>query len=130
MNSIKVPIRIDNDVYIALSLTRHLIKPLIFSKVDEQKILVSVSELTRNILEHSGTNGEFSCEVFESGIRITAIDKGVGIEKVDDILNGSAKLMTKGLGLGLAGVKRLMDDFWINTSKGGGTKIIAIKWRD
>ncbi|WP_231686842.1 ATP-binding protein [Bacillus sp. JCM 19034] len=100
-----------------------------FSKVDLQKVIVSVSELTHNILDHAGGLGEFSCEyISDKGLKITVQDYGTGIKEIDKILNGDPNFNRKGLGLGLLGAKRLMDDLKIDTSE-RGTTIIAIKWK-
>jgi serine/threonine-protein kinase RsbT len=103
---------------------------LSFSEMDKQKVLVSVSELTRNILEHSNSNGFFSCSVKDgNGILITVRDFGTGIDHVERILTGEKMKTSRGLGMGLAGAKRLMDQFSIQTSK-EGTEIVAIKWKN
>ncbi|RSK26841.1 hypothetical protein EJF36_08175 [Bacillus sp. HMF5848] len=128
-----VQINREDDILIALSTARKLIKmhQLYFTKVDEQKILVSISELTRNILAHSRSNGLFTCEFISSpnnGIKITVTDNGVGIPNIDAILAGQINKNSSGLGLGLLGVKRLMDSFNIQTKNKGGTRIIVTKW--
>jgi serine/threonine-protein kinase RsbT len=120
----------EDDILLAIAAARQMMKPLPFSKVDEQKVLVSVSELTRNLLDHAG-QGVFRCEMLTGGICLKVFDKGPGITQGNLylILNGKRSASQSGLGLGLSGVKRLMDEFYIETSK-GGTKIIAIKWKD
>lgn len=123
-----VNIRSEDDIYMALSVARHCMKQLGFSELNQQKVLVSVSELTRNILDHAGGRGEFTCDIIGNGIQITVTDKGPGISGVAEILNGGKRSSSSGgLGLGLAGVNRLMDEFQIETS-GEGTRIIATKW--
>lgn len=121
-----VNIRSEDDIYMALSVARHCMKKLDFNELNQQKVLVSVSELTRNILDHAGGRGEFVCELIEKGLRVTVTDKGPGIPYVDDILSGKRSSTSGGLGLGLSGVNRLMDEFQIETSR-EGTKIIATK---
>jgi serine/threonine-protein kinase RsbT len=123
----KVHISSEDDIYFALSTVRHFMKQLPFSESDQQKIFVSVSELTRNILDHAYSKGFFYCEVIDQGIRFIVTDEGPGIFNLDEILNGKKISSSRGLGLGLSGVKRLMDEFQIETST-RGTKIIAIKW--
>ncbi|MBP1931726.1 serine/threonine-protein kinase RsbT [Ammoniphilus resinae] len=115
----------ENDIYVALSRTRYLIKDLPFSDSDKQAIFVTIMELTRNILIHAGSKGVFTCDIVDNGVRITVRDFGSGIRDLDEILNGSYKSKT-GLGLGLAGSKRLMDEFKIKTSS-KGTEIVAFK---
>jgi serine/threonine-protein kinase RsbT len=102
-------------------------KKLCLSDMDQQKILVSVSELTRNIISHAHSKGSFHCEQVDQGIRLTVSDEGPGIHNIQDILNGKRVSSSLGLGLGLSGVRRLMDEFDIETSR-KGTKVIATKW--
>ncbi|WP_035297930.1 ATP-binding protein [Brevibacillus thermoruber] len=123
----KVNISSEDDIYFALSTVRHFMKQLPFSESDQQKIFVSVSELTRNILDHAYSKGLFCCELLDQGIRFVVTDEGPGILHVEDVVNGKRKSSSRGLGLGLSGVKRLMDEFQIETST-RGTKIVAIKW--
>ncbi len=123
----KVNISSEDDIYFALSTVRHFMKQLPFSESEQQKIFVSVSELTRNILDHACSKGLFYCELIDQGIRLTVTDEGPGILHIDDVLNGKKRASSRGLGLGLSGVKRLMDEFQIETST-RGTKVVAIKW--
>ncbi|WP_019004692.1 ATP-binding protein [Cohnella laeviribosi] len=123
----KVNISSEDDIYFALSTVRHFMKQLPFSESDQQRIYVSVSELTRNILDHACGKGLFYCELINQGIRFTVTDEGPGIPNIDEVLNGKKGSSSRGLGLGLSGVKRLMDEFQIETST-RGTKIVATKW--
>jgi serine/threonine-protein kinase RsbT len=123
----KVNISSENDIYFALSTVRHFMKELPFSESDQQKVFVSVSELTRNILDHACSKGLFYCELIDQGIRLTVTDEGPGIHNLDEILSGKKISSSRGLGLGLSGVKRLMDEFHIETST-RGTKVVATKW--
>lgn len=127
MPSRKVKIQSEDDIYYALSTVRHLMKHLSFSELDQQKVFVSVSELTRNILDHACSNGLFYCELIDPGIRFMVTDKGTGIPDIDEVLNRKTTSLSRGLGLGLSGAKRLMDEFHIETST-EGTKVVAIKW--
>ncbi|NGQ96136.1 anti-sigma regulatory factor [Brevibacillus sp. SYP-B805] len=123
----KVNISSEDDIYFALSIVRHFMKQLPFSESDQQKIFVSVSELTRNVLDHACSKGLFYCELIDQGIRFIVTDEGPGILNVDEVLNGKKRSSSRGLGLGLSGVKRLMDEFQIETST-RGTKVVATKW--
>lgn len=120
----------ENDIRIAVKFVRSLARSLAFSEVEIHKLIVTVSELTHNILDHTDRSGFFICEDVEKrGITITVQDYGFGIKELDSILNGEISAGKKGLGLGLAGAKRLMDSFLIETSE-KGTKIIATKWKN
>lgn len=123
----EVNISSEDDIHFAISTVRHFVKQLPFSESDKQKIFVSVSELTRNILDHAYSKGLFYCEIIDQGIRFVVTDEGPGIPNLDEILKGKKSATSRGLGLGLSGVKRLMDEFQIETST-RGTKIVAIKW--
>jgi serine/threonine-protein kinase RsbT len=123
----KVNISSEDDIYFALSTVRHFMKQLPFSESDQQKIFVSVSELTRNILDHAYSKGFFYCELIDQGLRLIVTDEGPGILNLDEVLNGKKRSSSRGLGLGLSGVKRLMDEVHIETST-RGTKIVATKW--
>jgi serine/threonine-protein kinase RsbT len=102
-----------------------------FSLPDATKIAVVISELARNITMYAecGTitlipyNGE------RKGIKIIAQDKGPGIEDIEQVLNGGYTT-SKGLGMGISGSKKIMDEFEINSIVGGGTTIKAAKWLD
>ncbi|MBO8165482.1 MAG: ATP-binding protein [Brevibacillus sp.] len=128
MQNCFVNIRIEHDIYLALHHVRLMMDKLSFSKMDKQKVLVAVSELTRNILDHAGANGSFSCECIENqGIRLIIQDSGKGIDNLHQILSGEGTPNRRGLGLGLSGAKRMMDEFTIKTSK-EGTTIVCVKW--
>lgn len=121
------PIRSESDIYYILSMVRKILKEQNFNEMDQQKVLVSVSELTRNVLDHADCNGSFSCMKIPSGIRIIVSDKGPGIQNLSSILDGHKSPQSKGLGLGLSGVQRLMDECLIDTTT-KGTSIVATKW--
>lgn len=126
----KITITSENDIRITINALRVLAKSLHFSEVDTQKLIVAVSELSRNIIDHSGSIGFVYFEAIESkGIKVWIQDYGTGIQQLDEILQGQTNFRKKGLGMGLVGAKRLLDDFSIETSE-KGTKIIAVKWKD
>jgi serine/threonine-protein kinase RsbT len=118
----------ENDILLALSTTNRLIKSLPFSEIDRQKVFVSISELTRNVIMHAQSIGEFICEVNDKGVTIIVRDRGIGIKSLADVMNGVKNPKSHGLGLGLLGVKRLMDEFYIKSSEKGGTTVIVTKW--
>lgn len=122
---LSVEIKTENDVYQAITLVNHLIKDRSFSESDKQSIFISVLEVTRNILDHTDQKGIFRCEMVQNEFHFLCIDKGPGIQNLNDILRGLHK-SSHGLGVGLSGAKRLMDDLRIETSK-EGTRIIGIK---
>jgi len=102
-----------------------------FPHADATKIAVVISELARNILiyaqvgtiivmSHRGLDGR-------RGIKIIADDNGPGIPNVDKAMT-DGYTTSGGLGLGLSGSKRLMDEFLIHSEVGRGTNVTAVKW--
>ncbi|QQK75214.1 anti-sigma regulatory factor [Salicibibacter cibarius] len=109
---------------------RDLSKEVGFSNVDQARIATAISELARNIHLYA-ENGIIGLEVVEQGIskgvKIVASDEGPGIENLGEAMTDGYS-SSNGLGAGLPGVKRLMDEFDIETEPGKGTVITAIKW--
>ncbi len=103
-----------------------------FDNVTQIKLTTAVSELTRNIYEYART-GSITVSVVErdgqTGMEIIAEDNGPGIEDLDKVLSGKFQSKT-GLGRGISGSQRLMDDFVIASSPESGTRVEAVKWLD
>lgn len=118
-------IQSENDIYIAISKIKYLMKDLPFTESATQSVVVSLLEIGRNVLIHGGGSGHIECGYIEEGIYFKVSDRGPGIHNLEDILEGRFKSHT-GLGLGLGGTRRLIDEVQIETSK-KGTKIIAIQ---
>jgi len=101
-----------------------------FSHADSTKIAVVISELGRNIVNYAGT-GTITvltrADVKGKCIKIIADDKGPGIADLDYVIQGGNST-SGGLGLGLSGSKRMMDEFHIRTADGSGTTITTTKW--
>jgi anti-sigma regulatory factor (Ser/Thr protein kinase)/serine/threonine protein phosphatase PrpC len=102
-----------------------------WESAEERKITTAVSELVRNILKYAGV-GEVLIEEIKDegrgGVQITARDRGPGIADIDAAM--SDHFSSGGtLGLGLPGVKRMMDDFEIESAVGDGTTVVTRKWR-
>lgn len=119
------------DIVVARQNGRSLAKSLGFGEVDQARITTAISELARNIYLYAG-QGEM--EVYpvyrgdKTGIKIVARDSGPGIKDVVKALEDGFST-SGGLGAGLPGVKRLMDEFSIETSEGKGTLITTVKWK-
>ena len=128
---VKFEIVSDEDVVPARAEGRALATELGFSRTDATLIATAISEIARNILVHAGTGEVRLRPVFEDhryGVVVVARDSGPGIPDVDTALRegyGSKG----GLGLGLPGVNRLMDEFEIDTAVGRGTTVNMTKWR-
>jgi len=102
-----------------------------FSLPDATKIAVVVSELARNITLYA-ESGVITLIPYSSqrkGIKVIAQDKGPGIEDVERVLAGGYTT-SKGLGMGISGSKKIMDEFEIQSVLGAGTTIKAAKWLD
>ena len=99
-----------------------------FPVPEATKIAVVISELGRNIVLYAETGTiTLIAHIQEKYFKIIAQDKGPGIEDVERVLAGGYTT-SKGLGVGVSGSKRLMDEFQIQTMVGAGTMITAVKW--
>jgi serine/threonine-protein kinase RsbT len=130
MQPVICTIQRDVDVYVAIGRGRELAAALQFGPIDRTRIEIVILELTRNLLVHGG-GGDLVLEQLidqqRQGIAIEARDRGPGIPDIDLALrDGYSTVHT--LGAGLPGVKRLMDEFFIESTPGIGTTVRAIKW--
>jgi len=128
---IRVTISSDQDIVLARQKGRALALELGFSSGDATLIATAISELARNIVSYAG-NGQIGLKDIQgstrAGISITASDNGPGIPNVSQALRDG--FSTSGsLGLGLPGVRRLMDEFEIASKPGQGTRVSVKKWR-
>ncbi|MCL7749632.1 MULTISPECIES: anti-sigma regulatory factor [Halalkalibacter] len=113
---------------------RSLSKEIGFGSVDQARITTAISELSRNIYLYA-KRGEICLEVVEKpskigvkkGLRIIAQDQGPGIPDIRQVMVDGFTT-SGGMGAGLPGVKRLMDEFTIDSEAGEGTVIKATKW--
>lgn len=125
------PIRNSEDIVKIRQGVRTMALEIALSLVDQTKIITAASEIARNTLDYGG-GGDAVIEIVSTGlrkgIRLTFSDQGPGIPDL-------AKAMTdgyttgKGLGLGLSGSKRLVNEFDIDTTVGEGTRITLIRWK-
>jgi serine/threonine-protein kinase RsbT len=120
----------DQDVVRVRQLVRTFAVAVKLSLVDQTKLVTAASELARNTLVYGG-GGTAEVERVEngrrSGIRIVFADQGPGIVDLDLALT-DGYTTGGGLGLGLSGARRLVDEFDINTAVGQGTSITVTKW--
>ncbi|MBD0319465.1 MAG: anti-sigma regulatory factor [Gemmatimonadetes bacterium] len=124
-------IRTDADVVAARQAVRARAVELRFSLVDQTKIVTAASELARNTLVYGG-GGSMRLETVEkpprTGLRMVFEDRGPGIPDVEQALRDGFTT-GGGLGLGLGGSRRLLDEMEIESAAGEGTRITAIKWK-
>lgn len=121
----------ENDIILARKMGRELARSLHFNPIDQARILTVISELARNIYRYAG-RGQIQIDSISEGgqigVRLTAVDCGPGIPDIPKALEQGYS-SSKGLGAGLPAVKRMMDEFCIDSSKEMGTKITVIKWK-
>ncbi|NWF70820.1 MAG: anti-sigma regulatory factor [Chloroflexi bacterium] len=102
-----------------------------FNQADATKIAVVISELGRNIVNYAGSGTITVIARSETNgkkyMRIIADDKGPGIPDVERVLAGGYTT-SNGLGLGISGSKKLVDEFSIHSEVGKGTTVTAVKW--
>lgn len=95
-------------------------------------MVTAASELTRNILVHGCGEGSVAMEIIENnirkGLRVTFEDNGPGIADIARALQDGFTTGT-GLGLGLGGAKRLVNEFELTSEPNKGTKVVIIRWK-
>jgi anti-sigma regulatory factor (Ser/Thr protein kinase) len=118
------------DVYLAIGYGRELSTAIGFNDIDRTRIEIVILELTRNLLGHAG-QGELSLHIVADndtrGLLVEARDTGPGIPDLELAMRDGYST-AKTLGAGLPGVKRLMDEFYIESTVGHGTLVQAVKW--
>ena len=124
------PINIEQDVVLARQTARKLATECGMRLIDLTKLVTAVSELARNTMVYGG-GGDMDWQILDEnsrvGLRLTFRDEGPGIPDIklamtDGWTSGS------GLGLGLTGAKRLVDEFELDTAPGQGTRITITRW--
>ncbi len=130
-DSVRVVIASDADVVTARQAAREMGAALGFSSTDLTLLATAISEVARNITSYAGT-GEVAVRVVRErgreGIEVVASDEGPGIADVELALQDGFTT-GNGLGLGLPGARRLVDDFELDTRPGAGTRVRLVKWR-
>lgn len=129
--TINVVIKSDTDIVLAREQGRALAEKLGFTQIEMTVIATAISEIARNIIEHA-YSGEITLSEHHNGVRhgiqIMATDQGPGIPDLNKAMQDDYST-GKGLGLGLPGSKRLMDEFDIQSTVGGGTVVVMRKWK-
>ncbi|HEU0079989.1 MAG TPA: anti-sigma regulatory factor [Longimicrobiaceae bacterium] len=125
------PIRTEGDVVAARQAVRGWAVEAGFSLIDQTKLVTAASELARNTLVHGG-GGAMRMELLSQGgrrgIRLVFEDQGPGIPDVEQALR-DGYTTASGMGLGLGGSRRLVNEFDIATVAGQGTRVTVIKWK-
>jgi serine/threonine-protein kinase RsbT len=125
-----IPIKADNDIVLARQKGRELAERLGFSRTDLTFIATAISEVARNITSYAG-RGEILFRIVDGdgrqGIVMEARDEGPGIRDLQRALEDGYST-AEGMGLGLPGARRLMDEFEVRSEAGMGTTVIMCKW--
>lgn len=127
-----VPIRVANDVVIVRQKVRAWATEIGFSIIEQTKIITAASELARNTLDYGG-GGELELTALKNslnktGLQLSFVDQGPGIADVSLALT-DGYTSGGGLGMGLSGSRRLMNEFKLETEVGKGTRVTVTKWK-
>jgi len=126
-----LPLKSSNDVVLARQKARQWATELRFTLVDQTKLVTAASELARNTLDH-GRGGSMTIEQTASGarvgLRLIFEDQGPGIPDIEQALKDGFTT-GNGMGLGLGGSKRLVNEFSIDSAPGKGTRITIVRWK-
>jgi serine/threonine-protein kinase RsbT len=129
--SSSLPVTAESDIVKVRQAVRAATVDLKCSLVDQTKAVTAASELARNLLVYGG-GGEVRIEFVEDGarrgLRITFEDQGPGIPDIELALK-DGYTTGKGMGLGLGGARRLVNDFDIHSVAGKGTRVTITKWK-
>jgi serine/threonine-protein kinase RsbT len=126
-----LPLHSGQDVVLARQTVRKIAQELGFSLVDQTKIVTAASELARNAVTYGGggiLSWERLVQGLRHGLRLTFSDHGPGIADVEQAMK-DGWTSGKGLGLGLSGAKRLVNEFEIDSRPGAGTRVTITRWK-
>ncbi|MBA1192951.1 anti-sigma regulatory factor [Pseudomonas entomophila] len=125
-----LPVRLEQDVVLARQLVRKLASEAGMRLVDLTKLVTAVSELARNTVVYGG-GGDMDWSVLDDGVqvgvRLLFRDEGPGIPDLKLALT-DGWTSGNGMGLGLTGARRLVDEFELDTTPGAGTRITITRW--
>lgn len=126
-----LPLRSEPDIVASRQLVRRLTQELKFSLVDQTKMITAASELSRNTLIYGG-GGDMEWALVQegarNGLRLSFVDQGPGIPDLDLALK-DGWTSGGGMGMGLSGSKRLVNEFEIDTGPGRGTRVTITRWK-
>jgi serine/threonine-protein kinase RsbT len=128
---VSLPIASDTDIVLARQEGRALAARAGVVATDLTLVATAISEIARNIVAHADGHGQMSMTIVEEpgrrGVMIVARDTGPGIDDIELALEDGFSTGA-GLGLGLPGARRIMDDFAISSQPGTGTTVVMRKW--
>jgi serine/threonine-protein kinase RsbT len=124
-------VRSSEDVVVVRQAVREWAVSLGFSLVEQTKMVTAASELARNAYIY-GRGGTLLWEIVERdarrGLKLRFADEGPGIPNMDLAMT-DGWTSGKGLGMGLGGARRLVNDFEIDSKVGGGTRVTIVRWK-
>src|ERR1700722_15914860 len=127
----EMPLRSEHDIVLCRQTVRKLTQQLAFSLVDQTKLVTAASELARNTVTYGG-GGTLLWEVLadglKKGVRLTFKDEGPGIPDLSLAMK-DGWTSGGGLGMGLSGTKRLVNEFDIDSAPGKGTRVTIARWK-
>ena len=127
----EAPLKSEHDIVMARQIVRKLTQEVGFSLVDQTKMVTAASELARNALIY-GRGGTMHWEKLTTservGIKLLFADEGPGIPNMELAMT-DGWTSGNGLGMGLTGTKRLVNEFHIDTKVGGGTRVTIARWK-
>ncbi|MDQ8200259.1 anti-sigma regulatory factor [Pelagicoccus enzymogenes] len=110
---------------------RQLARAMGFNRVDQTRIATAISEMTRNVLQHSRSTGQIRMEKvtrgLQSGLCIEVTDTGCGISDLQQAEKEGFSTASS-LGAGIPGTRRIMDEFHIESEPGKGVSVTMIRW--
>jgi len=126
-----MPLQAEHDIVMCRQMVRKLTQQLKFSLIDQTKMITAASELSRNTVVY-GRGGEMRWEIVQQGIRtglrLAFEDHGPGIPDVELALT-DGWTSGSGMGVGLSGSRRLVNDFDLRTTVGEGTCVTVTRWK-
>ena len=127
----ELPLGNEHDIVLARQAVRRLAQEQRFSLVDQTKIVTAASELARNALIYGG-GGKMKWQVLldggKAGLRLCFEDQGPGIPNLDLAMT-DGWTSGNGLGLGLTGARRLVNEFELDSQVGVGTRVTITRWK-
>jgi serine/threonine-protein kinase RsbT len=132
LESRTIPLEDDQDIVVARNEVRTLAAALGFRTIDQARLATVASELARNIVKYAG-RGRLIAQPTESAsgrqaLRLIFEDQGPGIPNIEEAMRDGFST-GRGLGKGLPGSKRLVDEFEIESEIGRGTRVTVLRWR-
>lgn len=131
LRSDTLPVRTQQDIVLVRQAVRKLTQELEMSLVDQTKMVTAASELARNAFVYGG-GGDMRWEIIEDGrrrgLKLCFIDQGPGIPDLTLAMT-DGWTSGNGLGMGLTGAKRLVNDFDLQTEPGKGTQVSITRWK-